>query len=101
MFAAMRDKDIRKMAKFLFPLAESIHLAPLNNSRSALPEEIEGMCASFRTRMRRHSHASEALRAAWTECPKRGLVVVTGSLYLVGEILPLLRRRKSRRPLSG
>jgi dihydrofolate synthase / folylpolyglutamate synthase len=96
-FAAMRDKDIRKMAKLLFPLAESIHLAPLNNPRSAVPEAIEAMFPSFRARISRHSSAAKALQAAWQECPATGLVVVTGSLYLVGEVLPMVRRRQSCR----
>ena len=90
-FAVMRDKDIRNMAKHLFPLADSIHLAPLDNPRSATPAEIEAIHPRFRPRMRSHITSAEALHAAWKECPKRGLVVVTGSLYLVGEILPLLR----------
>ncbi len=96
-FAAMRDKNIREMAKFLFPLAESIHLAPLKNPRSAAPEAIEAMFPSFRARMRRHSSAAKALQAAWRECPVRGLVVVTGSLYLMGEVLPMVHRRQTCR----
>jgi folylpolyglutamate synthase/dihydropteroate synthase len=42
-------------------------------------------------RMRVHASASSALRAAWEECPPDGLVVVTGSLYLLGELMPILR----------
>jgi dihydrofolate synthase/folylpolyglutamate synthase len=91
-FAVMRDKDIRNMARCLFPLADSIHLAPLENPRSAVPEEIEAMFPRSRPRLRMHTTAAEALHAASKECPQRGLVVVTGSLYLVGELLPLLRR---------
>jgi len=33
----------------------------------------------------------EALYSAWKECSPTGLVVVTGSLYLVGELLPLVK----------
>jgi folylpolyglutamate synthase/dihydropteroate synthase len=42
--------------------------------------------------MRVHADMRGALRAAWKECSPSGLVVVTGSLYLVGELLPLVRR---------
>ncbi|MGA7350375.1 MAG: hypothetical protein WBX06_04410, partial [Acidobacteriaceae bacterium] len=32
----------------------------------------------------------EALERAWAEAPRNGLVVVAGSVYLVGEVRPLL-----------
>ncbi len=91
-FAAMRDKDIRKMGNALFPLARSIHLAPLINPRAAAPEEIAAIHHRFRCRMQVHRNSTDALDAAWKACPRDGLVVVTGSLYLVGELLPQLRR---------
>jgi dihydrofolate synthase/folylpolyglutamate synthase len=91
-FGALRDKDIRGMGARLFPVAASIHLAPIPNSRSASSAEIAGLHKSFRSQMRPHSNMREALYAAWKECSPRGLVVVTGSLYLVGDLLPLIRR---------
>jgi len=33
-----------------------------------------------------------ALRAAWAGCPTQGLTLITGSLYLVGDLLPLVQR---------
>jgi dihydrofolate synthase/folylpolyglutamate synthase len=92
-FGAMKDKDIRKMGRALFPLAESIHMAPLGNARSASPEAIAAMHSRFRARMQTHRNAVDALRGAWQDCPRNGLVVVTGSLYLIGEVLPLVRRQ--------
>jgi len=96
-FGALHDKDVRKMGELLFPLARSIHLTPVANSRSADPAAIAAAQPRFRTRMRTHPNARAALLAAWDECPDGGLVVVTGSLYLVGELLPLIRSHGSRR----
>lgn len=90
-FGAVRDKDIRKMSGSLFPLAQSIHLTPLRNSRSASPEDIAAMHPRFRGRIELHSTSRAALQAAWNRCSRKGLVVVTGSLYLVGELLPIVR----------
>ena len=95
-FGAVRDKDIRKIGAAIFPLASSIHLTPLANTRSASPAEIAAMHKEFAPRMRIHGSMREALQSAWEECPRSGLVVVTGSLYLVGELLPLVIR-KSRK----
>lgn len=89
-FGALRDKDIRRMGCRLFPIARSIHLAPLDNSRTADPQDVLPMFKRFAPKIRVHGSSKEALQAAWQECSHKGLVVVTGSLYLLGELLPLL-----------
>ncbi len=91
-FGALRDKDIRRMGASLFPLARVIHLAPLDNARSASPEAVAALHERYRCRMRAHANSRAALRAAWKTCPRDGLVVVAGSLYLIGELLPVVRR---------
>jgi dihydrofolate synthase/folylpolyglutamate synthase len=91
-FGAVRDKNIEKMSGCLFPLAASIHLAGIANSRSADPADIAGMHKQFRPRIHIYPDMKKALTAAWSQCSRSGLVVVTGSLYLVGELLPMIQR---------
>ena len=95
---ALKDKDIGEIGRLLFPLAQSIHLAPVANSRTANPAMIAAKHPRFRRRMQLHPNAGTALRAAWKACPPRGLVVATGSLYLVGELLPLVRSKTKSKP---
>lgn len=95
-FGAVRDKDIRKIGAAVFPIATSIHLTPLVNTRTADPTQVVAMHKRFKPRMRVHRNGKEALYAAWKECSPAGLVVVTGSLYLVGELLPLVTREQQR-----
>ena len=90
-FGAVRDKDIAAMGRAVFPLAETIHLTRMSNARAADPADVAAVHRRFGRRIRIHGSPGEALEAAWAECPRSGLVVVTGSLYLVGELLPLLR----------
>ena len=90
-FGVVRDKNIRGIGNAIFPIAASIHLTPLVNTRSAAPAEVAAMHKRYAPRMKIHSNMREALRAAWEECSASGLVVVTGSLYLVGELLPFVR----------
>ncbi len=96
-FGALRDKDFRKMGAALFPLARSIHLVAPANSRAVGADEIAEAHPRHRERMRLHENSHEALQAAWKECPRNGLVVVTGSLYLLGELLPVVQRDSRRR----
>jgi dihydrofolate synthase / folylpolyglutamate synthase len=91
-FGAVRDKDIRAMSAALFPLAAGIHLAPLVNTRSSDPEEIAKFFPRLQSRVKIHADVREALRSAWKDCSPRGLVVVTGSLYLVGDLLPMVQK---------
>lgn len=100
-FGAVRDKDIRGIGGALFPLATSIHLTPLVNTRSADPAEVASIHRNFLPGMRIHRNIREALTAAWKECSPSGLVVVTGSLYLVGELLPVVRKNSRNRPSLG
>jgi dihydrofolate synthase/folylpolyglutamate synthase len=87
-FGAVRDKNIRGIGAAIFPLASCIHLTPLVNTRTSNPADIAFIHKRYRSRMKIHSNMQEALHSAWRECPPEGLVVVTGSLYLVGELLP-------------
>jgi len=96
-FGAMRDKNIRAMGGYLFPLAKTIHLTPIPNSRCADPAEVAFLHKRFRSRIKIHPNMNAALLSAWRECSPSGLVVVTGSLYLVGELLSLVRRFAKRR----
>jgi dihydrofolate synthase / folylpolyglutamate synthase len=97
-FGAVRDKDIRAMGRALFPHADTIHLTRMSNSRAADPLEVAALHPRFRRRIRIYDSPAEALERAWAACDPKGVVVVTGSLYLVGEVLPLLEKPARLRP---
>ncbi|MCL2877777.1 MAG: bifunctional folylpolyglutamate synthase/dihydrofolate synthase [Acidobacteria bacterium] len=90
-FGAMRDKNIQETAAVLFPLAKHIYLTPLLNTRAAAPEDIANTFPDCRERMTICRDMKSALRAAWANCPPSGLTLITGSLYLVGDLLPIVR----------
>ncbi|MDR0311197.1 MAG: bifunctional folylpolyglutamate synthase/dihydrofolate synthase [Acidobacteriota bacterium] len=91
-FGAMRDKNVREAGAILFPLVKHIYLTPLLNTRAATPEDIANMFPEYRERMTICRDMKSALRAAWAKCPPPGLALITGSLYLVGDLLPFVRR---------
>jgi dihydrofolate synthase/folylpolyglutamate synthase len=96
-FGIMGDKDAAGIGAILFPLASRIHLTPLASPRSMQPSDVEALFPRARSRMQRHRCAREALLAAWDACPENGLVAVTGSLYLIGELLETVRNDARRR----
>jgi len=96
-FGVLRDKDADTIGRLLFPLARSIHLTAIANPRAADPQTLAARYARFRQRLRTHDNVRAALHAAWDECSSEGMVAVTGSLYLVGEVRPLLLGRARKR----
>ena len=85
-FAAMKDKDLRAMARHLFPRARTVILTRVPYKRSAEPEEILAAAREFRDRTRLEPDVAKAVRLALEESAGRLPVVIAGSLFLVGEV---------------
>ena len=86
-FGAMRDKAIQEMADILFPLAERVIVTHIDNPRAASTDEL--LQAGSRTGAEIHAepNVAAALRRAIDQTPEDGLVVVTGSIFLVGDTM--------------
>jgi dihydrofolate synthase/folylpolyglutamate synthase len=89
-FGAMRDKAIEEMAQILFPLAERVLATHANSPRAATPEQIREAGQRTGTEIERVSNIRGALDRAREIAAKDGVVVVTGSIYVVGEALEFL-----------
>jgi dihydrofolate synthase / folylpolyglutamate synthase len=93
-FGAMRDKAISEMTEILFPVAVRVIATRPENPRSAAPEEIREAGARTGTEVDLAPNVPAALEQArqWaTSSAKAGtIVVVTGSIYLVGEAMQIL-----------
>ncbi|MEP6707057.1 MAG: folylpolyglutamate synthase/dihydrofolate synthase family protein, partial [Pyrinomonadaceae bacterium] len=91
-FGAMRDKSLREMLATLLPLADQVILTTIANPRAANADTLlREMPAGFPPgKITFATSADEALRNALAQTPPEGVVCVTGSLYLVGEIQKLL-----------
>lgn len=85
-FGAMRDKRGDEMLAILGEISDTLILTKPNNIRSAEPDDLLSSAATQLIKSRVVSNSREALRAAIDSTPPHGLIVVTGSLYLVGEI---------------
>ena len=89
-FGAMRDKAIEEMAEILFPIAEQVVVAHVNNPRAAAVDEL--MQAGMRTGAQLYPAKSvpEALEKALELTMPQGVIVVTGSIFLVGEAMSVM-----------
>ncbi len=91
-FGAMRDKALTEMAAVLFPAAGQLILTELDNPRAASFEMLElAALDNFAARgIHRASSADEAVLIAKAMTPANGLICVTGSLYLIGDVQKIL-----------
>jgi dihydrofolate synthase/folylpolyglutamate synthase len=85
-FAAMQDKDIRAMARLLFPLCETVILTRVPYKRSATPEELAAAAPPFNGRVLLEPDTRKAVALALSESRGRTPVVIAGSLFLIGEV---------------
>jgi dihydrofolate synthase/folylpolyglutamate synthase len=89
-FGAMRDKAISEMTEILFPLAERVIATRPENPRSATPEEIQQAASRTATEIEPVANVKAALERAREAAGKNAIVVITGSIYLVGEAMGIL-----------
>jgi dihydrofolate synthase/folylpolyglutamate synthase len=92
-FGAMRDKAISEMTEILFPLAERVIATRPENPRAASPEEIQRAASRTGTKIEAVDDVKQALDCARLSTGPTGVMVITGSIYLVGEAMRLLNSR--------
>jgi dihydrofolate synthase/folylpolyglutamate synthase len=111
-FGAMRDKAISEMAEILFPTAERVIVTQPGNPRSASPQEIMQAASRTGTEIEAVAEVTAALerardcarahvaiapwaveRSAASDNSGPPVMVVTGSIYLVGEAMQALGQR--------
>lgn len=92
-FGAMREKNVREIAKILWPRAEQLILTQPSNSRAMTAEELVGFVPENfdPAKIVNTNSVEDALAAAGS----RELILVTGSLYLVGEVRKIALSRQS------
>ncbi len=89
-FGCLRDKAIADMAQILFPLFDQVVVTPVDSPRTASTGDLLAAAAATGCLAIAAEDAPQALSRAWQATPANGLVVVAGSVYLVGKVRSLL-----------
>jgi dihydrofolate synthase/folylpolyglutamate synthase len=96
-FSCLRDKPIAEMAQILFPLFDQVIFAPIHTARAATMEDLDAAARATGTAAVVADSVGQALQLA-EEGAEGGLIVVSGSVYLVGEARTLLLDGKRVKP---
>lgn len=86
-FGAMRDKALGEIAEILFALAKYVIATKADNPRSASPEEIRAAAVRTSVEIIGAENVGAALARGKELMEDDGVMVVTGSIYIVGEAM--------------
>ena len=93
-FGAMRDKNIEEIGRLLFPLSDQLIVTNVASPRAASLSELLATAQKFATGASNTAETSnEALELAVNNTATTGMICVTGSLYLIGEVRQLIADR--------
>ncbi len=85
-FGCLKDKAYTEMAQILFPLFDTVVLTEVSSPRTASLDEIRTAAEATGVQAHTAANPQAALDEALALTARDGLVVVTGSVYLVGEL---------------
>lgn len=92
-FGAMKDKDVREILETLLPCVEKIIFTKPSNPRATEVLVLVRLSHDYlnaRTTLTANS-VEEAIAIAQRETDADGVILITGSLYLVGEVRRILK----------
>jgi dihydrofolate synthase/folylpolyglutamate synthase len=101
LFSCLRDKDLAEMSRILFPLFDSspgadplrrhdhIVLAPIPNPRAASVDALLAAAHALSIPAHAAPHLEGALAQARGITPPDGIILATGSVYLIGALREL------------
>ena len=90
-FGAMRDKNIAEIGKLLFPLADQLIVTTVENPRAASLDELITVARKFcKGSVTPVEPSRSAVELAIESTATEGMICVTGSLYLIGEVRKLV-----------
>jgi dihydrofolate synthase/folylpolyglutamate synthase len=98
LFGCLADKPLKELAQILFTAfrdesgagAPTVFLTRPSSPRAAGPAQLAEFAATLGIRAQIVEQPREALQTALAAIPHDGLLVCAGSVYLVGELRPLL-----------
>ena len=100
-FGASSDKDVRGMLLELSPRVSRVILTQADHPRAEGPEAIVELLRSFGLPVQIVVPVSEALRIATKEVEPNGVVLVTGSVFVVGSALAAWEAEHAEPEVAG
>ena len=98
-FGCIRDKPVAELAQILFPIFDRIVLTVADSPRAANAEELLAAADAVGAQAIVVACPLQGLQQAIANTPGPGLVVVSGSIYLVGPVREFLMQQSAAKRL--
>ncbi|MFH0885215.1 MAG: folylpolyglutamate synthase/dihydrofolate synthase family protein [Candidatus Micrarchaeota archaeon] len=85
-FSALKDKDYREMLSILAPICDEIIVNQIKSERAAPADEIAAAAKEY-TKTQVVPDIASSVRLAKRKAGKKGMVLICGSLYMLGEAM--------------
>lgn len=89
----LADKDIHQMADLIAREATAVVCVTPHSDRASLAGDLYQYIKSFNDQASYEEDYRHALESALAKCPPDGYVIASGSLYMVGDMRGVMRRR--------
>ncbi len=86
-FGASEDKDLEGMLRALLPQASRVIFTQARHPRAASAESLVALAGTLDRQAEAIIPAAQAVQTALAEASENSVVLVTGSLFVVGEVL--------------
>jgi dihydrofolate synthase/folylpolyglutamate synthase len=97
-FGVLQDKQVHVMAQMLDGWGKEIWLVKVNSNRSADPQDVLPLFQ--RTQVKTFDSLTKAWQEHRNNLPQKGTLVI-GSLFLIGELLSLLQKKRHEVEVNG
>lgn len=95
-YGSARDKDTQAIFAHLLPMAQAAIMTTVDHPRSATPAELVQLADGYAVTATAAPDMATAVTTAWRQAGNNDLICVTGSIYIVGDLLNRWERLQSQ-----
>lgn len=88
----LADKQVEQMIKLIAPMAEKIIAVTPHSDRAELAQDLEASIKKYNQNCIACEDYKEAYERALSYCEKGDLLIVSGSLYMIGDMRKIIKK---------
>lgn len=88
----LADKEVEKMVKTIVPLAKRVMAVTPKDKRGQIAGRLKTIIGKYNSNCEDFNDYEKAYRKALSYCSKEDLILVCGSLYMVGDMRKIIKR---------
>ena len=91
----LADKEVEIMVKTIVPLAERVIAVTPNNTRAENSKELKNVIEKYNSKCEALDSYEEAYEKALSYCSEDDILLISGSLYMIGGMRKIIRKHNN------